>query len=279
VVLGSLINFCDCLLAGGTSRKHHSEVGSGFIHFNFSPRGDKATPSMFGDVPRGVMLDQAPIFLGGLAGVVGPSRIGYGSVLAAGGVYRADYEEDLLVLGERRRDGSTAFRPRALGAIRAKVGKNVLYLGELAALWAWYRHVRPRLAGADPLAQAVMAAGLAMVEANIDERLKQMDRFRDLVKECLPEAAGAGQTGLAGEWTTFVDQWDAARPIIQDFRAIEGRRAQRDAFCAGLAPAPSYTAAIQALTPAARRLGTEWLTSIRSELVDRCGAVLPIITA
>jgi UDP-N-acetylglucosamine/UDP-N-acetylgalactosamine diphosphorylase len=29
--LGSLINFCDCLLSGGRSRNDHSEVGSGFI--------------------------------------------------------------------------------------------------------------------------------------------------------------------------------------------------------------------------------------------------------
>ena len=28
VTLGSLINFCDCLMAGGTSRKDHSEAGS-----------------------------------------------------------------------------------------------------------------------------------------------------------------------------------------------------------------------------------------------------------
>ena len=281
VVLGSLINFCDCLLGGGTSRKHHSEVGSGFIHFNFSPRGDKATPSMFGDVPRGVMLDQAPIFLGGLAGVVGPTRIGFGSVLAAGSVYRGDYDEGLLVLGERKRDGSTAFRPRALGAIRAKVSKNVLYLGELTALWAWYRHVRPRLAGGDPLAQAVIAAGLSMVEANIDERLKQMDRFRDLVKECLPEAAGGdAQAPLAGEWREFVERWDAVRPIIEDFRAIEGRTELREAFCERLAAGPSsYTAAIRALDPDARRVGTEWLTSIRSELMDRCRAALPLITS
>src|SRR6185312_5393534 len=34
VTLGSLINFCDVLMAGGRSRKDHSEVGSGFIHFN-----------------------------------------------------------------------------------------------------------------------------------------------------------------------------------------------------------------------------------------------------
>ena len=65
VTLGSLINFCDCLMTGGTSRKDHSEVGSSYIHFNFTPNQDKATPSLLGDVPKGVMLDQLPIFLGG----------------------------------------------------------------------------------------------------------------------------------------------------------------------------------------------------------------------
>ena len=44
--LGSNINFCDCLLAGGRSRKDHSEVGSGFIHFNFTPIGPHATAPM-----------------------------------------------------------------------------------------------------------------------------------------------------------------------------------------------------------------------------------------
>ena len=57
VTLGSLINFCDCLMAGGTSRKNHSEVGSSYIHFNFTPSQDKATASLIGDVPRGVMLN------------------------------------------------------------------------------------------------------------------------------------------------------------------------------------------------------------------------------
>ena len=67
VTLGSLINFCDCLMAGGTSRKNHSEVGSSYIHFNFTPSQDKATASLIGDVPGGVMLNRQPIFLGGCA--------------------------------------------------------------------------------------------------------------------------------------------------------------------------------------------------------------------
>jgi UDP-N-acetylglucosamine/UDP-N-acetylgalactosamine diphosphorylase len=73
VTLGSLINFCDCLMGGGTSRRNHSEVGSSFIHFNYTPRQDKATASLLGDVPRGVMLDQPPIFLGGREESSGPS--------------------------------------------------------------------------------------------------------------------------------------------------------------------------------------------------------------
>ena len=90
VTLGSLINFCDCFMAGGTSRKNHSEVGSSYIHFNYTPNQDKATASMMGDVPDGVMLDQNPIFLGGQGGLVGPCRIAYGTVIAAGSIYRKD---------------------------------------------------------------------------------------------------------------------------------------------------------------------------------------------
>ena len=89
-VTGSLINFCDALLAGGTSRKNHSEIGSSYIHFNFTPRGDKATPSLAGDVPSGVMLDQPPIFLGGQGGLVGPVKIAYGTIVAAGTIQRRD---------------------------------------------------------------------------------------------------------------------------------------------------------------------------------------------
>ena len=91
--VGSLVNFCDGLLAGGTSRRDHSEVGSGFVHFNFTPDGTKATASLFGDVPRGVFLREKRIFLGGQVGVVGPRRVGYGSVVGAGSVLRDDVGE------------------------------------------------------------------------------------------------------------------------------------------------------------------------------------------
>ena len=70
-VTGSVINYCDLFMSGGASRDDHSEVGSGAIHFNFDPRGDK-WGSLIGDV-RGVLLRSAPVFIGGQCIKRGPS--------------------------------------------------------------------------------------------------------------------------------------------------------------------------------------------------------------
>ena len=111
VTLGSLINACDCLMAGGTSRKNHSEIGSSFIHFNYTPNQDKATPSMMGDVHHGVMLNCRPIVLGGQGGLVGPVRIGYGCMTAAGSIIRKDeLKNDRMLIG-----GVSGSNPKGIG--------------------------------------------------------------------------------------------------------------------------------------------------------------------
>ncbi|MBN1933000.1 MAG: protein GlmU [Desulfobacterales bacterium] len=143
VTLGSLINFCDCLMSGGTSRNNHSEVGSCYIHFNFTPDGDKTTPSLIGDVPRGVMLKQPPIFLGGQGGIVGPIRLGYGNVVAAGTIIRNDFVKNNKLIFERSyRKLVTDFIPNRYVDISSVVKNNILYMANLTALEQWYIHVR-----------------------------------------------------------------------------------------------------------------------------------------
>jgi len=115
VTLGSLVNFCDCLMAGGTSKKDHSEVGSSYIHFNYTPEQDKATPSLIGDVPQGVMVNRPPIFLGGQGGAVGPVRIGYGTVVKAGTILRKDVAGGKLVGGGTLRLKESAVHTLATG--------------------------------------------------------------------------------------------------------------------------------------------------------------------
>lgn len=179
VTLGSLINFCDCLMAGGTSREDHSEVGSGFIHFNFTPwgeRGDKATASLIGDVVRGVFLREPRVFLGGMSGLVGPATIGYGSVTAAGQVVRRDVGEDRLVM-QSVRPFDRHFEPGHLDALQPRLRKNLGFVGQLVALREWYRQVRLARLGFDDPRRPVIEAGLAAIESGLDERRRQLARF------------------------------------------------------------------------------------------------------
>ena len=143
VTMGSLINFCDGLISGGSSRRKHTEVGSGFIHFNFTPRGqygDKATPSLIGDVAHGVFLRQPRIFLGGLSGIVGPQKVGFGSFTIAGQVLRREVPANRIV-GDVPRNVDKEFH--ALYESPNRILKlNLEYIGQLSALRAWYCDVR-----------------------------------------------------------------------------------------------------------------------------------------
>ena len=144
VTLGSLINLCDCFMAGGTSRKDHSEVGSSFIHFNYTPNQDKATPSMMGNVHQGVMLKSKPIFLGGQGGLVGPVRIGYGCITAAGSIIRKnELKNDHILLGGAYKDMSLPRQFYVLKNVAHVFNNNIYYIAGLISLQAWYRNIRP----------------------------------------------------------------------------------------------------------------------------------------
>jgi hypothetical protein len=182
VTLGSLINCCDCLISGGRSRSNHTEVGSGFIHFNFTPwgeSGDKATPSIIGGVPQGVFLREERIFLGGMSGMVGPGRVGFGSFTVAGQVIRSDVSAGRIHSEPPRRiDAPWDFRPRGLSAPR--IERNLEYIGHLVALRAWYLSVRkPRLS----LSQASLHLGMTidaaidLLDGSIVERWTRLAQF------------------------------------------------------------------------------------------------------
>ncbi|MFH2093930.1 MAG: protein GlmU [Pseudomonadota bacterium] len=179
VTLGSLINFCDCLMAGGTSRKDHSEVGSSFIHFNYTPNQDKATPSMMGDVHTGVMLKSRPIFLGGQGGMVGPVRIGYGCLSAAGTIIRKnELNEDRLLLGASFKEMSIPRQLDVYHNVPHVFNNNIVYIAGLFALKAWYQHIRPLFVYDD--FSNLLVQGLQENLLNcIQERMDQFFKFCD----------------------------------------------------------------------------------------------------
>ena len=229
VTLGSLINFCDLLMAGGTSREDHSEVGSGFIHFNFTPwgrSGDKATPSLIGDVTAGVFLRQRRIFLGGQSGLVGPRAVGYGSMTGAGQVVRRDVAAGKLSIQVARAVDEPLQQPLD-ARVRPVVEKNVEYIAQLRALEAFYAQVRlarARRAGRADLV-VVYEEALANLATCVAERVTRLKSFlREYGGAPLPELPPVSATpecplaldGATGEadhvnWIKSLADADVAR--------------------------------------------------------------------
>ncbi|MBM3695949.1 MAG: UDP-N-acetylglucosamine pyrophosphorylase [Actinobacteria bacterium] len=264
VTLGSLINLCDCLMAGGTSRRDHSEVGSSYIHFNYTPNGDKATASLFGDVPRGVMLNQPPIFLGGQGGAVGPLITGYGTVIAAGSVLRDDVLDDGMLissaaLGARRRPATRRAYPR----LARVVSKNLVYLANLVALHEWYASVRRPFFAAEDLGSLVYEGALEVLAAAKRERAK---RLAALVATVTPD--GPGRRELSERIGEVLALFDGAEvPSGDQFLA---------AFWRAAGPSPGdYVATVQALPPEVSAAGVQWLQQIVDDLCARAGSLVP----
>ncbi len=180
VTLGSLINFCDVMMSGGTSRKDHSEVGSSYIHFNFTPHQDKATASLVGEVPRGVFLRERPIFLGGQGGLVGPARVEYGCVIAAGSVLRKDMlEADKLHLAGGGRALTMDYDLKIYSGVDRIVFNNLAYIGNVIALKAWYENVRVRFMNRDANDKACFDGAISVLNLVLKERIKRLSDLAD----------------------------------------------------------------------------------------------------
>jgi UDP-N-acetylglucosamine/UDP-N-acetylgalactosamine diphosphorylase len=272
VTAGSLINFCDALMAGGTSRKNHSEIGSSYIHFNFTPHQDKATPSLIGDVPRGVMLDQAPVFLGGQGGLVGPVRIAYGSVIPAGLICRQDILEENRLYAPPPATTSTApraFRAGAYRAIQRIVFNNLVYIGNIQALKLWYRFVRNRIMTTDPFSRACHEGAQEQIATVLDERIK---RLKDLAERMVRSLEHAGKNSdlalppaLAAQQEALINRWPEMEAHLRAGPAPDTGAQDRDAFLSSWERADtrmSYIQTVASLSPEAKKTGTAWLQAV-----------------
>ncbi|MFH1331294.1 MAG: UDP-N-acetylglucosamine pyrophosphorylase [Actinomycetota bacterium] len=264
VTLGSLINFCDCLMAGGTSRKDHSEVGSSYIHFNYTPDGNKATASLFGDVPRGVMLNQPPIFLGGQGGAVGPVGTGFGTVVAAGSVLRDDVLEDgMLVVTEALPGLRRPVGPRVYRRLSRAVARNIVYLANLSALEKWYASVRRPFFEAQDLGLLVYEGARETLAAAKRERTM---RLMAMVATVSPDDQARKE--LRERITEVLALFDA--PEVhpgEEFLA---------AFWSSVGHSPAdYVTTIRTLPPEISAAGVQWLQQIVDDLCAQAGSLVP----
>lgn len=268
VTLGSLINMCDCLMAGGTSRTDHSEVGSSYIHFNFTPTGDKATPSMFGDVPRGVTLRERPVFLGGQGGTVGPARVAYGTVVGAGEVVRTDVTvENQLVIPGAARAVSREFDPGLIRGAARLAARNVEYLAALDALESWYRAARAPFFAAQPLGDLVLDGALRALKSARGERAKRL-------------ATVLGKLTGEDEAERQLREASVAVPARGGGATLPEAPASLIAALGGAAESgSSYIAAVRSLTDEHVRAATEWLDAVSAVRLAAALEAVPALSA
>jgi len=281
VTLGSLINFCDCLMAGGTSPKNHSEVGSAYIHFNFTPQQDKATASLIGEVPDGVMLDKRTIFLGGQGGLVGPCRLAYGITIAAGTIYRKDeLRPDRLIFGGSEKGGNIAYKPGVYRNVKRIFLNNLIYIGNLMALGKWYREVRAQFLS-NRFPQALYNGLTDRLDQAISERIKRLHAFFEKLAGSPENSAST----LARQKTALYERRDAITDLLKDKRHLrepdtpetrDARDHLLEAVKSGIETSGSdYLTVIKNLSSDDKTAGSQWLQSTVDALVAEILDIVP----
>jgi len=285
VTLGSLINFCDTLMGGGTDEKNHSEVGSSYIHFNYTPNQDKAAPSLIGDVPLGVMINQPPIFLGGQGGLVGPVRIAFGTVVAAGTIVRKDLlKEKSILLGHRSIPKSMPFHQGLYSNIKRIISLNTIFISNLIALRTWYLEVRSRFMGGNPMEMALLEGAIEKVDKAIRERLK---RFGEVARR-MPQsievyqkiASERGSKGIIQRKREFFERWADIEQAFKEGLSYMGNPEQQETFLEILEEGitrkgKDYLMAIKGLPEDGPRIGTAWLQGIVDSISSSIWETLP----
>jgi bifunctional UDP-N-acetylglucosamine pyrophosphorylase/glucosamine-1-phosphate N-acetyltransferase len=281
VTLGSLINFCDCLMAGGTGRKDHSEVGSSYIHFNFTPDGDKTTPSLIGDVPRGVMLRERPVFLGGQGGMVGPLRVGYGNVIAAGTILRNDVtEENKLVIGKSYKGSVTNFTANQYSGLSRLVSSNVLYLANLLALEEWYTQVRWAFFRKQELGESIYRGALEKLAMSKEERITRLKAMAAKMPESMRR--DKQDSASAARKKEFHDRIKALCELFLEKEASSKTIEMKEAFVSsfqghGRSGDRGYIETIKSLPDNIAEMGTVWLQQILADLCQQAAGLLPAL--
>jgi UDP-N-acetylglucosamine/UDP-N-acetylgalactosamine diphosphorylase len=285
VVLGSLVNFCDCFMAGGTSRENHSEVGSSYIHFNYTPNQDKATPSLIGDVPCGVMINQPPIFLGGQGGLVGPSRIAFGTVLAAGSILRKDeLRQGRLIIEGNNKGGNISYTQGYYRSIKRVVLNNIIYLANLIALFNWYKNVRVLFLSID-FPEQLYDGLVEILEINFKERVKRFGQFCLKLPdsaELYKKISKADKGQLISQKYEIFRKWTEIEEKFYSLQNYNGNENLKSLFLENLKQTieennGNYLSIMNKLQNNDKNIGTLWLKSIVDYVYNETLKLIPTI--
>jgi UDP-N-acetylglucosamine/UDP-N-acetylgalactosamine diphosphorylase len=278
VTLGSSLNWCDLLVAGGAGpgQGEFTEIGSGAIHFNFTPRGDKATGSLLVNAADGAFLDRPRLFIGGNTSLIGPLAGDFGAITVAGGRYGRRLRPGLNTPDLSMSEPAAPFTELAFDleiyvSIKRLYETQVLFVGELAALDAWYGHVRAHIARGHPDRTALYERARSMVKLNLHERISQLGGLARRMESSVHRLAQRRPNdprlrqheALLRAWPEVETHLRRPGPDLEPppefVRALEG------ALEGG---SERYTDTVRRLSLVGRTAGRTWLAAVRDRVAS-----------
>jgi UDP-N-acetylglucosamine/UDP-N-acetylgalactosamine diphosphorylase len=229
------------------------------------------------------MLNQRPIFLGGQGGLVGPCRLEFGTVIAAGSINRKDeLRSGRLLFEQGIKGGNQPFIPGRYFNIKRITVNNIIYIANLIALEHWYNNVRSQFVSVDfpqPLYDGLKEK-LNMV---FDERIK---RFKDLCEKMQESGKAHIKNSKENASQQVLDQkndlfkrWPELEESFNLYRSTEVNEGLKASFLEKIisgikTSGKDYISVIKGLNIEDSETGTRWLQGI----VDRITAeILNII--
>lgn len=174
VILGSLINFCDVFVSGGTDEPFgFTEIGSGAIHYNFTPNGLKFG-SLIGPGAYGEMYGLYPkTFIGGQTQIIAPTTIGAQVLIPAGTAVRQPIPDGVMAIASALPPGQKNYYPELLTSVKEKILLTAQLIFHLHALARYFAVIRAGFAAwhHDDFATKLYQEAQEMIQNNIQERL------------------------------------------------------------------------------------------------------------
>lgn len=174
VVLGSLVNYCDIFVSGGLNEPFSfTEIGSGAIHYNFTPNGLKFG-SLIGPGAVGEMFGLFPkTFIGGNTQLVAPIKIDSQVLIPAGSSVRSSIKFGTLYSEPNKHTTTGHFSVELLTSLFTKISNTAELIIHYKALALYFERIRILFAKLtqDHLLEQIFRQAIHVINDNIQERI------------------------------------------------------------------------------------------------------------
>lgn len=209
---------------------------------------------------------------------MGPLRLGYGNVVAAGTILRQDFhEENKLIVGKSHSGTVVDFHPRAYAGLSRVLENNFLYLANLRALEEWYASVRRDFFRGQELGELIYSGLSDNLASARKERIKRLNAMADKIRGPIDKNSSGARSNPGRQ--EFLEHVERACELFNEttgggasehrdrfLSLLYGHRKDRDG---------SYVEVIKSLPAAASKEGTLWLDTIVLGLCRRIAALFP----